>query len=59
MVAVETFVTENLLQSFFLLLVVLVAIFYGLCRIVGGDVVTAQQGQAEWAQNKGKNGRLD
>ena len=59
MVAVETYVTENLLRSFFLLIVALVAVFYVLCRLVGGDVVTAQQGQAEWVQNKGKNGRLD
>jgi thioredoxin domain-containing protein 5 len=59
MQSLEAFVMAYPFQSVLLLMAVFVAIFWGLTRIVGNDAMTAQQGQNEWREYKGKNGRLD
>ncbi|KDR74372.1 hypothetical protein GALMADRAFT_250250 [Galerina marginata CBS 339.88] len=56
---VETFFTTKPFQAIFFLLVAFGAVFWVLIRLVGNDVVTAQQGQTEWREHKGRNGRLD
>ncbi|KAF8185117.1 protein disulfide isomerase [Pholiota molesta] len=59
MVALETFVTEKPLQAILIAISVIALVFYALSRAIRSDTMTAQQGQAEWVQHKGKNGRLD
>jgi thioredoxin domain-containing protein 5 len=59
MQSLEAFVMAYPFQSVLLLIAVFIAVFWVLSRIVGNDVTTAQQGQNEWREYKGKNGRLD
>ncbi|KAF8960247.1 thioredoxin domain-containing 5 [Flammula alnicola] len=59
MLAIETFVANKPLQAVLLFLFSIVVVFYVLSRLVGNDVAGAQQGQTEWREYKGKNGRLD